>query len=358
MSEKNKKIVVVGILAAICLAGAVLWLSFCSNEDEKKESDSVSAELVVPDGQIFDYKEAGVVDFDSYTKVEVSVEPDEDEVRYELASELDDFEPISKDIEVKEGEYVYVDYVGRENGVENDDYGETDALILIGEHSYIEAFENSLKGMKVGKTYQVPIQYPSDYSEKSIAGKTIEFEISVKAKFNDNYASKMSKGKYKTVDSYLEHLKKQLRKDNMENIEELAWEAFVEKCGVTDYPEKMVEEEVDNLYMQYQGFAEINGVSTEELLESIGMDDASIRELAQDAVRDRMLAKTVAGIENIEPDEETGRQCLIDIMDYEESDETYEELLQDYEENYGNRPKDDILVKIVKEMIAENAVIK
>lgn len=357
MSEKNKKILITGIIAILIVLSVCLYLiiSDRKKEDDQGSTDSQS-EYVVPDGETYDYKEAGLVKIDSYRNIKVDVEPDEDAVRDELAAKLDDSKPLAGDIRLKKGEYAYVDYTGSENGVENDDYGESDALILIGEHKYMSAFEDALVGMEVGSSYSVPIQYPADYSNASVAGKTIEFTITVKAKFNDHYASKMSKGRYKTVDAYMKSLKTRLKKENLENLEELAWEAFTEQCEVTTYPSELVREEVKNLKKQYAGFAEVSGVSTEELMKSLGMDSEGLQELAQDTVRDRMIAKTIAGWENLQPDEKTSRKYLMSIMDYDESDESYEELIQDYEEDYGSRPKDDILVKMVKELVAENAI--
>ena len=355
MSGKNKKILITGILAVLIILGVCLYLIVSGGKQEKNDTGSQN-EYIIPDGQSYDYKDAGLVKIASYKKVKVDVEPEEDDVRNELAGKLDDSKPVAGDIRLKKGEYAYVDYTGSENGVENDDYGENDVIILIGEHKYMSAFEDALVGMKVGSSYTVPVQYPADYSDAAVAGKTIEFTVTVKAKFNDHYASSLSKGKYKTADAYMKNLRSRLKKENLENIEELAWEAFTDQCEVSSYPSELVREEIKNLKKQYKGFAEVSGVSTEELMKSLGMNSDSLQELAQDTVRDRMIAKTIAGWEKLQPDEKTCRKYLIKLMDYDESDESYQELIQDYEEDYGSRPKDDILVKMVKELVAENAV--
>ena len=72
-----------------------------------------------------------------------------------------------------------------------------------------------------------------------------------------------------------------------------------------------------------------------------------------------MLAKTIAKWENIVPDDDTSRKYLIQLMEYEEDDkESLEDLLENYREDYGSRPKDDILVAAVKDLISGKAVIK
>lgn len=357
MSEKNKRILIAGILVAAAVLGVCLYLIVSDRKQtESGKSADSQDEYVTADGEIYDYEKAGLIKIASYKKIKVDIEPDDDEILNELADKLEDSKTLAGDDTLKKGEYAYVDYTGSVNGTEDEDYGESDVVIHIGEYKYLNTFEDAFVGMKVGNSYKVPVQYPADYSDATVAGKTIEFTIKVKAKFNDHYALKFSKGKYKTADAYMKSLKEKLKKENKENIEELAWEAFTQKCEVSTYPSKLVREEVKNLKKQYKGFAEVSGMSMDELLESLGMDDAGLQELAQDTVRDRMIAKTIAGRESLKMDEKTGRKYLIKLMDYDKSDESYDELMQDYEEDYGSRPKDDILVKMVKELVAENAV--
>jgi FKBP-type peptidyl-prolyl cis-trans isomerase (trigger factor) len=205
----------------------------------------------------------------------------------------------------------------------------------------------------------VTIQFDEDYQDKTVAGREVVFQVTVKAKFDDKYAKKVSKGKYSDAASYRESLAKRLRKENKENLVELAWDELVENCEVSLYPKKLVKEEKKNLKMQYEAFAEVSGVSYDELMESLMMDDDSVTETAQDTVRDRMIAKSIAEWEKFSVTDDVCRKYLIQLMEYEEDDdETLEQLIEDYEEDYGSRPKDDVLVAMAKEFVAKNASVK
>lgn len=361
MGTKKNKMRKAGIVAAVAavIVITVILVIFLQSRREEAPADEKKNELVTADGELFDYQETKTVKVGKYKGVEVVVEPDEEEVEMELSSVLDKFEVHPSDRTVRKGDYAYIDYKGTLHGITAEGLQSEDEVIHVGEYNYAPAFENALVGKEVGKTYTVPVTFADDYPDSMVAGQEVIFEISVKAKFDDFYAKKLSKGKYKNVKAFLQSLAKKLRKENMENLPELAWEAFVEHCEVNQYPKKLVNEEVDNLTMQYKSFAEISGTTYEELMNDLMMDDETVRETARDTVRDRMVAKTIAKWENMTVDDDTARKYMIQLMEYDEDDdETLEHLYENYREDYGSRPKDDILVAAVKELVKENAVVQ
>lgn len=356
---KNKT--AIGVILAIIVIGIIIAV-ICVNQNRNKAEDNgeKGTQLVIPDGESFDYQEAQAVKIGNYKGVEVLVEPDEEDIDLELSAVLDDkFKVIEGNNTIKKGDYAYVDFTASLDGVELEELQGEDVLLVVGKYAYQEAFEDALVGREIGKTYSVPLSFSKDYSDSVVAGREVVFKVNVKAKFDNAYAEKISGGKYKDVKSYRKNIAKRLRKENMENLEELAWDALMEEGEVMQYPKKLVNEEIENLQMQYAGFAEVSGISYEELMESLMMDDDSVKETAQDVVRDRMVAKTIAKWENFKLDDDTCRKYLIKLMEFEEDDdETLEHLYEDYKEDYGSRPKDDILVAMAKDFISEHAVIK
>lgn len=361
MKELLKNKTVVGIILAVFVVGIVI-AAICLNQNNNGAEDSGSKgeNLVIPDGESFDYQETETIKIGDYKKVEVLVEPDEEDIDLELSAALDDkFEVIEENKTIKKGDYAYVDYTASIEGIELEDLQGEDVLLIVGKHKYLEAFEDALVGREVGQTYSVPLSFSKDYPDAALAGREVTFKVNIKAKFDDAYADKISKGKCKDVASYRKNIEKRLRKENMENLSELAWDALMEQSHVNQYPKQLVEEEVENLNMQYADFAEITGVSYEELMESLMMDEDSVKDTAKDVVRDRMVAKTMAKWENFKLDDETCRKYLIKLMEFEEDDdETLEHLYDDYKLDYGSRPNDDILVAMAKDFVSEHAVIK
>lgn len=352
---RKKQRICGGVAIFVVLAVAALLVVYFSQSEKTKTENS--DEAVVGDGVAFDYEEAGMIRLGEYEGIHVSVEPDEEDVDLELGSVLDEFEAAKGDVILKKGEYAYIDYEGTlDSGWKPDGMQGEDVLIKVGDYHYVKEFEDSLIGRKTGETYRISMIFSEDYPDEEVAGQKCEFEINVKAKFNDHYADEISNGKYKTAEEYRDKLSKKLKKENLENLSEMAWDTFVEKCTVENYPKAYVTEEVDNLNKQYASFAEISGISYEELMESLMMDEESVKETAKDIVRDRMLAKTIAGREKIVPDDSDMRKYLIFLMDYEDDGETLDELYEEYREDYGSRPKDDVLVEMVKDRIAKAAV--
>lgn len=354
--QRKKRVIVIVAAVAVVLVLAAVW---CIKNSRDAKGEDAEKKLLAADGEMFDYQETETVQVGTYKGVEVTVSADDEDVDLELASVLDDMKVISKDVVIAKGDYAYIDYSGSIQGVEKDELQGEDILLVVGEYTHIQSFEDALIGKKVGDNYSISISFSEDYPDETVAGQIVTFQVTVKAKFDDRYAKKVSKGKYTDVASYRESLAKRLRKENMENINELAWDALMETCKVSTYPETLVTEEIENLKMEYEGFAEVSGISYDELMESLMMDDDSIRETAQDTVRDRMIAKSIAKWESFSLTDEVCRKYLIQLMEYEEDDdETLDQLLEDYEEDYGSRPRDDILVVMAKEFVAEHAVVQ
>ena len=113
-------------------------------------------------------------------------------------------------------------------------------------------------------------------------------------------------------------------------------------------------EDVTNMY---KNFAELSGTTVEELLESFGMGEDGISEVAQETVADHMIAKTIAAREGITLDDAYYMQTLRELLGYEEGDDEkpLEELEKEYKKDQGSRPKDDVLVERVREYVGEQS---
>ena len=150
------------------------------------------------------------------------------------------------------------------------------------------------------------------------------------------------------------HFQESNKKEDSDDWEQLVWDDYLETCELKSFPDGLVDEALRDTHMQYQRFAEASGMTYAELLEQYGTDEAAVKEMAEDTVKSRMVAKTIASREGwtIDPAKEV--DYLLKAMDYEEEDrDTKEVLLKDYYENYGCRPKDDIFVEMAQEFLVE-----
>jgi trigger factor len=140
---------------------------------------------------------------DGYKDVKVdkpSVEITEDEFQHEiehLRESRATIEPVEEDRALKDGDWAQISYKGQ---IQNDPpaaapeaeasaepadpqgavTGE-DTLVEIGGKDTVEAFTAALRGAKPGQELKVEVIYPSDYAETKLAGKTVAYDVEVKA---------------------------------------------------------------------------------------------------------------------------------------------------------------------------------
>ncbi|MBO4395273.1 MAG: hypothetical protein J5819_02885 [Eubacterium sp.] len=130
------------------------------------------------------------------------------------------------------------------------------------------------------------------------------------------------------------------------------WDDYVEKCSAKKLPQDLVDEAYSDTRKEYEGFAEVTGTTYEELLNEYGMTEDTVLSVAEDTVKGRLAAKTIAIRESITIDDSVMEEKLMDIMGYEEEDrEPLDDLIKDYVENYGRRPRDDVYVEVVKQWL-------
>lgn len=351
-------IIGIAVTAAIIL---VLGGALIANVVKSGKENSTSGPAVagLNDGEVADFEEAGYIKMGDCRGVETEITPTQEEILAELQSEAETKKAknaMKKNRTVNKGDYVFIDYTGFVNGETKDSLDEEDVALKIGDYEYVEDFENGLIGKTVGKTYTIPVTFDETYDDREVAGKKVEFSITIHGKFDDSYAKWLSKDKYKTVDAYKSYTKEKLKKENLDNIGDLSWSEFTDSCKVKKYPEGLVAEAKKELNAQYENFAKASGTTYEDLLDSLNMDDETVTEAAQDTVRDRMLAKTIAARENLKLDDENYRKYLLRMLEYKEKDNmTLEALVSEYQKDYSRHSRDDMMVELAKDFVGKFA---
>ena len=123
-----------------------------------------------------------------------------------------------------------------------------------------------------------------------------------------------------------------------------------------EYPEGSKKQAFSDLKRQYQGIGDMNGTSYEEVIADLGMTEEDVKGLARDEVKGRMIAKTIAAKEHITISDHEYRNYLLDEVDPEDKDDvTITELEKTYKETTSVYPKDDMMVRLVKEFIGKYA---
>lgn len=270
-----------------------------------------------------------------------------------------------KDGVVEEGDTVVVNYVGTENGKEFNGGSAENQEITIGSGGYIPGFEDGILGMKKGETKDVPLTFPEDYIEPSMAGKDVVFKITLQSfkrapELNDDWVAKNTD--FKTVEEYKEDKKKLLQKSAEQMAESIlyqnAWNQVYEASEVKEYPEKDVEEAYAEFETQIKSYAKQGGMELEDYLESQQVSkeafETQCQEYAEARVKQNLILQGIMDAEGM-------------TLEDKESLAVQDELIQNYGvkdlaalvDTYGQASVDTTIGLIrVERFIAENANIE
>lgn len=270
-----------------------------------------------------------------------------------------------KDGVVEEGDTVVVNYVGTENGKEFNGGSAENQEITIGSGGYIPGFEDGILGMKKGETKDVPLTFPEDYIEPSMAGKDVVFKITLQSfkrapELNDDWVAKNTD--FKTVEEYKEDKKKFLQKSAEQMAENIlyqnAWNQVYEASEVKEYPEKDVEEAYAEFETQIKSYAKQGGMELEDYLESQQVSkeafETQCQEYAEARVKQNLILQGIMDAEGM-------------TLEDKESLAVQDELIQNYGvkdlaalvDTYGQTSVDTTIGLIrVERFIAENANIE
>lgn len=83
--------------------------------------------------------------------------------------------------EAREGDRVHVDYTGTIEGHPFPGGEAKDYPVLIGEGRTLKVFEQQLVGLRPGEVKRFEVTFPEDYFAKELAGKTAQFEVTLKS---------------------------------------------------------------------------------------------------------------------------------------------------------------------------------
>lgn len=368
MNQKNKKNIIIICIVCVLLGGLLIggtgiliYRELSQNETADQESGSASGSSEgenLADGESFDFEEAGYMKLGTYKGLEAEIEPEDDDVYSEMIAVAEETKTSGEDV-VKKGDLVNIDFTAKSDGETLEDASGEDTYLIVGKGEYIDDFENGIIGIKNGKKKTVDCTFPADYDDEELAGKTVQFTIKVNGRFGDETAKKASKVKYNTVQEYYDHEKEVQRRENSENKGDLVWDSLKEETEIESAPEDMLTRAQEDITLMYTNFAELSGMTLSELLESFGMDEDGINEIASDTVADYMISKTIAAKEGITMDDEYYLNALKEALAYEEEegDEemTLADLEKEYKESQGSRPKDDMLIERVKDYVGEQS---
>ena len=197
------------------------------------------------------------------------------------------------------GDTVNIDYTGYLDGVEFEGGKATGQTVRVTENSgYIPGFAEGIAGHSVGETFDVPVTFPEDYGEASLAGKAVIFRMTLNCIYDTTLTDDMAADSgYESLDAWIDEIYAGLLADQV-------WE-LIPGLAETGIPEEayrfFYQNSLDNAHAyafyyfnnQYELFLLYAGLTEEGLLAD-----------AVDTARRYLLGVQAAKLLNLTPNEE------------------------------------------------------
>ena len=115
------------------------------------------------------------------------------------------------------GDVVNIDYTGYLDGEAFEGGAAQDVQIKISENSgYIPGFAEGIAGHAVGETFDVPVTFPEDYGEASLAGKAVVFRMTLNCIYDRTMTDEMAvENEYESMDAWVNEVYNNLLKENV-----------------------------------------------------------------------------------------------------------------------------------------------
>jgi trigger factor len=224
--------------------------------------------------------------------------------------------------EAKPGDVVLIDYEGKIDGEGFEGGAAHDYLLELGEGRVLPELEQGLEGAKAGEARQVDVTFPDEYPAEEVAGKTAQFDVTVKEvrekelpELDDDFASEASE--FDTLDELRDDIREKIRdlldRQIAERFQQDALDAVVAKAKV-ELPEAVVDARAAEMWrrverqlrqqgMDPESYLQVQGKSRDEMIEQARPD-------AEQALKREAVLEAVADAEGIEISEEDELEAL------------------------------------------------
>lgn len=209
----------------------------------------------------------------------------------------------------KEDDLIKFDFEGFTNG-EKIEHGDGKNYTLDLAHSrFIPGFAEQLVGHKVDEEFEINLNFPEDYHEKTLAGAPAMFKIKiheikqkVRPELNEEFAKKMG---FDSVEALEKDVKDYLQKDKESRDRHAAELAVFDKILDSveiDVQPSMIEREQQMLLNEYKQRLAQQGFTYEQAIEQQGEDSImkSTQEDALKRIKNTLVIDKIAKLEKID----------------------------------------------------------
>ncbi len=292
-------------------------------------------ELTVEDGQplhvkaVFEYlPDFSIEGYQTVTVDKPTVEVTEEDFQRELEqlrSAHATIEPVEEDRALVDGDWAQITYSGQVDGDEKAaPVAGEDTLVEVGGKDTMEAFTTALRGAKTGQELKAEVIYPADYGEPKLAGKTVAYNVEVKAikkrtlpALDDDFAKEL--GQYESMAELetriREHMTSRAKRSIEGETKDRLFAALTEKYSFA-VPESLVQQQIDVRLERGLRALAAQGMNTEQMRKldfgrlRLAQRDSAVAEVKTNLLLDRIAAEEKISISDEELDQELQMAAL------------------------------------------------
>lgn len=294
-------------------------------------------DLKLQDGEPLTFKAAFEVlpefSIEGYQQVRVE-KPETSLTDEEFNAELDrvrdsrsTMEPVIEDRALTDGDWAQITFKGEIQGEAQDPenaaqpIGGDDVMIEVGGQNTLASFNDALRGAKPGQELKFEVAYPEDFGERRLAGKTVAYDVEIKAikkkiqpELNDEFAKEL--GDYQGIDDFRAKLREHLAADKERRLKGETQNKLTDAL-VAHYqfpvPESLIQNQIDTRLDRGLRALAAQGMRTEDMRK---LDFARLREAQRNSaiaeVKATLILDKIAHAEKVEvSDEELERELQI-----------------------------------------------
>jgi len=302
------------------------------------------SELQLADGLPLRFKatfevlpEINIDGYDTVTAARPDASISEDEFQAELSNVLDHHatvEPIEEDRALTDGDWAEIEFKGQiqdlvqtvgEEGLEAKPESQPitgeDVLIEVGGKNTLAAFNEALRGAKVGQDLSFEASYPAEFGDARLAGKTVAYDVTVKAIKRKTYPERDEEfakqlGSYESWNDFETKLRERLAERKTEALSSEARDKMLDELIAKftfPVPETFVQQQIDaRLERGLRALAQ-QGMSSDAMRQ---LDFGRLREAQRDQaineVKVSLVLDQVAERENVTiSDEDLERELMM-----------------------------------------------
>lgn len=230
-----------------------------------------------------------------------------------IQESLAQLHPIEDRQNATTGDYAVIDYEGFLDGAALEGGKGEDVTVKVEQGTLLEGNAPMLAGAAIGDTVETDLEFPADYQDEKVRGKTGKFKITLKSlkkreipALDDEMAKDLG-GEAKTLDELKKQIRDGLEKAEQQRVDrenrEKLLKALIEKNPV-DVPKALVERGID---LMVSGAAERfarQGLDIRQMGLDFRKIREDLREKATDEVKAALILEAIARQEGIEATDE------------------------------------------------------